>query len=198
MTRPSVLLFDLGGVLVRNGSFDGLRTLLGSQVDDDGLRDRWLRSPAVRSFELGRISANAFARLFLEEWQIPLPVDAFLAEFISWIKEPYPGAGDLLAGLRRDYHVSCLSNCNELHWTALTPILGWFDSTFSSHLIGEIKPDQGAFLTVLDRLGVQPDHVIYVDDSSTNVEAAGRAGIPSFVALGLGELRARLIEAGVL
>ena len=198
MTRPSVLLFDLGGVLVRNGSFDGLRTLLGSQVDDDGLRDRWLRSPAVRSFELGRISANAFARLFLEEWQIPLPVDAFLAEFISWIKEPYPGAGDLLAGLRRDYHVSCLSNCNELHWTALVPMLGWFDSLFSSHLIGEIKPDQRAFQTVLDRLGVQPDQLVYVDDSRTNVEAAGRAGIPAFVVQGLDELRARLSEEGVL
>ncbi|MBN1319534.1 MAG: HAD-IA family hydrolase [Thermoleophilia bacterium] len=198
MTRPSVLLFDLGGVLVQNGSFDGLRAMLGCQADDDELRDRWLRSPAVRNFELGRISPNAFARLFLEEWQIPLPVDAFLAEFVSWIKDPYPGAGDLLAGLRRDHHVSCLSNCNELHWTALAPILGWFDSTFSSHLIGEIKPDERAFQTVLDRLGVQPDRVVYVDDARTNVEAAGRAGIPSFAVQGFDELRARLSEEGVL
>ena len=107
-------------------------------------------------------------------------------------------SGDLLAGLRRDYHVSCLSNCNELHWTALVPMLGWFDSLFSSHLIGEIKPDQRAFQTVLDRLGVQPDQLVYVDDSRTNVEAAGRAGIPAFVVQGLDGLRARLSEEGVL
>ena len=198
MKRPFVLLFDLGGVLVQNGTFEGLRGMLGRPLDDDELRDRWLGSPAVRSFELGQVSPNAFARLFTEEWQIPLPMDDFIAQLASWVKDPYPGVRELLRDLRRGYHVSCLSNCNELHWAALTPMLGWFNSAFSSHLLGEIKPDALAFEAVLAKLGVEPDRTFYVDDSRTNVEAAQRVGITAHVVHGFDELCSRLRDEGIL
>ena len=65
MKRPSVLLFDLGGVLVEIAAFDALKSMVGETLADDAIRQRWLRSPAVRSFELGRIQPAAFAAQFI-------------------------------------------------------------------------------------------------------------------------------------
>jgi glucose-1-phosphatase len=178
--RPSVLLFDLGGVLVEVAIFDALRTMLGETFDDDGIRERWLRSPAVRSFELGRISPAVFASQFISEWRVPLTPEAFLQDFGTWVKQPYAGAETLLARLRLEHHVSCLSNCNEVHWTKMAPLLTSFDSAFSSHLLGEIKPERAIFERVMSELRVEPPQLWFFDDSLSNVQAASRLGIRAF------------------
>ena len=198
MKPPPVLLFDLGGVLVDVAAFDALRLMVGEALDDDKLRDRWLRSPAVRSFELGRISPAAFATQFLDEWHVPLTPEAFLLDFGSWVRQPYPGAEELLARLRDRHHVGCLSNCNEVHWAKMAPLLGCFDSVFASHLLGKIKPDAGIFSAVMGELQVGPEEIRFFDDSRENVEAARRLGIPAFLVRGFDDLCRCLGNEGLL
>jgi HAD superfamily hydrolase (TIGR01509 family) len=193
-----VLLFDLGRVLVDIAIFDALRALLGEALDDDAVRARWLRSPVVRSLELGRITPSVFASRFVEEWQVPLTPGAFLLDFFSWVREPYPGAEELITGLRGGHHVSCLSNCNELHWSKLTSFLSCFDSAFSSHLLGEIKPDEAAFRAVVSALRVEADDVCFFDDSRANVESARRVGIRAFLVHGVDDVRHCLSDEGLL
>ena len=52
--HPSVLLFDLGGVLIENVGFERFNALLSSPIPLEELKTQWLASPAVRSFETGR------------------------------------------------------------------------------------------------------------------------------------------------
>lgn len=184
-----MLLFDLGGVLVDIAIFESLAVMLGEPADGDELRDRWLRSQAVRALELGQIEPDEFSRRFVAEWAIPLTPQAFLAEFSTWLGEPYPGAVELLAELRQRHHVSCLSNCNPAHWSRLAWFLECFDSAFSSHLLGEIKPDPQIFETVLCRLGVDAPAVRFYDDSRANVEAARALGIEAFLVRDFDHLR---------
>jgi HAD superfamily hydrolase (TIGR01509 family) len=101
-------------------------------------------------------------------------------------------------GLRGAHHVSCLTNCNELHWSRLAPFLSCFDTAFSSHLLGEIKPDEQAFQAVMKELRVEPDEVRFFDDSRANVESAGRLGIHAFLVDGLDDLRRGLRNEGLL
>ena len=163
--RPSatpVVLFDLGGVLVHVRGFGTLASLLnqaGADWSGDGqaMRSRWLGSPSVRSLELGQIPPGEFAERFVDEWRLPIEPEAFEEDFAGWIVGPFPGAEQLVADLQgRGYHVSCLSNGNALHWEAMSSFLSRLDSAFSSHLLGEIKPDEQAFLATAARLGVQP------------------------------------------
>ena len=65
------------------------------------------------------------------------------------------------------------------------PSCNWFlivllDSVFSSHLMGEIKPDAAAFEVVLRALAVTPGQIRFFDDSCSNVEAARALSIPVF------------------
>ena len=197
MNRPSVLLFDLGGVLVEIAAFDALKSMVGGTLDDDAITERWLRSPAVRSFELGRIPPAAFAAQFLDEWQVELTLstpEAFLENFATWVKRSYEGAEALIARLRVEYRVSCLSNCNELHWSQLGGFLNCFDSAFSSHLLGAIKPDEGVFEKVMSELRVEPDQLCFFDDSYLNVQAAKRLGIGAYRVDGIRGVR-RILQS---
>ena len=67
MGKISVLLFDIGGVLVENTGYDALNAMLPQALSDAAIREKWLRSAAVREFELGRISPSVFARRFIAE-----------------------------------------------------------------------------------------------------------------------------------
>lgn len=203
MRPSSVLLFDLGGVLVQTRGFDSLKALIAESpgaepLDDQRLRDKWLSSPSVRAFELGRIETAVFTARFVEEWALPVSPEAFEQDSMAWIEQPYPGAEELLGTLRPDHHLCCLSNCNELHWSMMAPLLRHFDSCFSSHLLGQIKPDQAAFLAVLAALGVEPAAVRFFDDSRANVLGARQLGVRSFLVRGPGEVRTVLGEEGLL
>jgi glucose-1-phosphatase len=59
----------------------------------------------------------------------------------------------------------------------LASFLACFDSAFSSHLLGEIKPDRAVFETVLCALRVDASAVRFFDDSRANVDAARTFGI---------------------
>ncbi len=61
MPTPTVLLFDLGGVLVESVGYERFNALLPKPLSMEELKTRWLASPAVRSFETGCWSAEAFA-----------------------------------------------------------------------------------------------------------------------------------------
>jgi HAD superfamily hydrolase (TIGR01509 family) len=197
------VLFDLGGVLIRTRGFASVRAMLAEagrddELDDQVLRDRWLGSPSVRDFELGRITPSAFVTRFIEEWQVSVSPDTLMQDVAAWIEQPYPGAEELLDELRQQYHVSCLTNCNELHWGMLGPLLGHFDSTFSSHILGQIKPDEAVFRSVLSALGVLPEAVWFFDDSRANVVGAQKVGIKAFLVSGPEEARSALEEEGLL
>lgn len=201
MTRPKVLLFDLGGVLIEFAGLDEMRSLLARDPGAAAVRQRWIASPAILAFERGAISAEAFAGRFVAEWGLALDPAAFLARFRSWINPPYPGVADLLDALRADFVLACLSNTNEAHWAdmldrhGLRPAL---DRHYASHLIGAAKPDPAVFAFVTRDLGCAPGEIAFFDDAAENVEAARRAGFQAHLVPRPEGLRAQLGQLGLL
>lgn len=180
MTLPSLLLFDLGGVLVENAGFERLNQMLGDAIDVGQLKDKWLASPTVRRFELGLVSPDEFASGFVAEWGLACTGQTFLSEFACWPKGFYAGARELLARLRQSHRVGCLSNSNPLHWERFGGFEGDFDVALSSHLLGAIKPDRECFNRAFLKCGVEAEDVVFFDDSLTNVLAARALGVRAF------------------
>jgi putative hydrolase of the HAD superfamily len=182
-TPRSILLFDLGGVLIESIHFDELKKLMASSLSDQELRNIWMRSAAVREFEGGKIPPAQFGRRITEELGLSLSGDDFIAQFTLWPKGFYPGAERLIQHLRRSHRVGCLSNSNHLHWGA--HIEAEFDFAYSSHLTGFMKPDQMAFEHVVRAQGVAPQAICFFDDSLINIEGARQAGMEAHHAVGL-------------
>lgn len=198
MPIASCLLFDLGGVLVRNAVFDRLNALLPAPVAIDELKATLLVSPAYRAFELGMTSPADFAQALVSELALGCTPAAFLCEFATWPEGFYPGAIELLAELRKNYRIACLSNSNALHWARFDGFREHFDVSLSSHLLKLIKPDIACFRQALVACGTRASEVLFFDDAAVNVEAARSCGIQSFHVRDFDDLRLRVQELGLL
>jgi putative hydrolase of the HAD superfamily len=189
-------LFDLGGVLVHNTGPWRLAELTNARGKEDAIASKWLSSPAARAFEVGTLEPTEFARQMISEWHLGLDPEQFLAEFATWPKGLYPGAGELLSRLRADFRLACLSNSNSLHWPRLEALLPSFELRLSSHELGRAKPDAACFASALDRLAISPRKVAFFDDAPANVAAARAIGMQAFRVNGPEDVRARLDAEG--
>jgi HAD superfamily hydrolase (TIGR01509 family) len=201
MLGPKVLLFDLGGVLVETGGLGELLSLLGGSIAPEELRHRWVNSPTVARFETGRCTTEEFVANFMAEWALQLETGEFLARFRAWARAPYPGIPDLLASLRGRHVLACLSNTNAIHWEkilgmeGLQPVL---ERPFASHQLGLMKPTAEVYAHVVRELGCRPKEIAFFDDGPENVNAAAEAGLSAYLTPGPAQLRAALVNIGVL
>lgn len=135
------------------------------------------------------------------EWDLPISPERFLEIFRDWPVGPLAGASELLADVRGVVPAGCLSNTNTMHWDhqfSRWPLLGVFDYRFLSFDLGLVKPDPALFRAVSDRLPVDPDRVLFLDDNILNTEAAQAFGFRSERVVGVDEARGVLVEAGVI
>ena len=212
VARPSVLLFDLGGVLVDFSGIEDLRPLLPEALDDEALLARWAACPHSLAYGAGQLTTDAFMPLFVRDWRIALEPADFHAAWQGWVRGWLPGAAELIQELRPLCRLAALSNSNASHWEQLARLgmLDAFDLALGSHQLGVRKPDAAIYRKALQRLDVAPDAVLFFDDSAANVDAARAVGIqavqvdgsgrrpslPRRRRVGLRRLTARLLAQG--
>ncbi len=196
-----VVLFDVGGVLVKLSGVPTMVEWLGGTLSAQELLRRWLTSPAVRAFESGRTTPEVFADQLIAEMGLPVDRETFLATFQGWAVELFPDALDLVHRVPRRYTRATLCNSNVVHWARLMQdarMAGAFDHHFASHLIGKIKPDAEAFLHVTRALHCAPGEVLFLDDNRLNIEAAQKIGMKAVQVNGVVAAGRALAEAGVI
>jgi FMN phosphatase YigB (HAD superfamily) len=137
---------------------------------------------ACRLLDTGRINEQEFARrVAVTRGITPQQV---LRAYDVFIREPFPGAVELLDELRSaGMATACLSNSSDGHWRQICDPadpcffpLDRFTWRFASHLIGVCKPDDAIFEHVERTTGRRPESIAFFDDLETNVAAAARRG----------------------
>ncbi len=187
-----ILLFDLGGVLLRLNS--PARTFDLPQSEESFLQ-QWIQSTAVRSFERGDVDATTFAASIVNELQLPYSADEFLRRFEAWPDELYQGVPELLDNIPKRYSKALLSNTNALHWhrkDLCGTLEHRFDNLFLSYVTGYLKPDAKAFRHAQETCACGPEEIAFFDDNPANVAAARELGCHAFLTRGIGELRSTL------
>ena len=194
---PSVLCFDLGGVLLDLGGVTDLARLGGRTPE--AFLQRWLTDPWVRAFERGHIGTDEFAARFVAAWSLDVTPDRFLEVFARWPRGLFPGAEELLRALRGRVRLACLSNTNVLHWARQGPEWGLeelFDVRLLSFRTGHVKPDSAAYEHARAELGVAAGSILFLDDNLVNVNAARAAGWRAEHTAGLSAVRETLAGHG--
>ncbi len=198
MPDIKVLLFDLGGVLLRLNSQIETFDL---RLDDGEFLSRWIHSPAVREFERGAIEAESFAKSIVVEADLPYDWREFLDRFDSWPDELYPGITDLLDSIPSTFRRALLSNTNAIHWHrdgVADKLAHRLENIFLSYLTGHLKPDRDAFEMVQKELGFDASEIAFFDDNPTNIEAARKLGFQSILTRGEDDLRTSLGKLGII
>ncbi len=180
-----VVLWDLGGVLLRTEDASGRRRWESQLGLEPGQLERLVfEGRASRAATLGRASAGEIWTEVLAALGLPESERGTLSQDFF--------AGDRLDGrlleaiqrLRPARKTGLITNAwpDVRRWIDLEwRLADLFDVVVISAEVGLAKPDPRIYRLALDRLGVSPQEALFIDDAAENVEAA--------VALGLRGLR---------
>ena len=178
-TKPKVLLFDLGGVIVPWVGMEALAAF--NNITRAEVSDRFDDSEIFRAFERGHASEADFIaelpRMF------DLPDTDIAALWNSWVHAPYPGTLEVLAELKTRFTTACLSNTNPLHWAHLNKMFSTsetFHYDFASHHIHEAKPDSASYLKPIQTMNCDIEDVWFFDDTEANIKGAQAVGLTAF------------------
>lgn len=175
------LIFDLGKVLV---NFDHSRILQRIEKSCDFKRDEIYKiiftSPAVRDYELGKISSLDF----FEEVKTLLNLKMSFTEFAdTWNStfdlEPILPE-EFIKSLSEKYRLLVLSDTNELHFEFIKAnftILRHFDDFILSYQVGTIKPASEIFYAAIEKANCSAEECFFTDDREGNILGAKEVGI---------------------
>jgi epoxide hydrolase-like predicted phosphatase len=176
------LIWDAGGVLVRNIA-PAVRSRLVERYGMTGmdLEHLFFHNEMAQKASLGQASdADAWEvvrqKLGLKPEDMPQFIEAFWSAD-GFDEELYA----FTMALRPRYKVGLLSNALPGTRAALgqrfPKFFEMFDVTVFSAEVGIEKPDARVYRLILDRLGVEAQEAVFVDDFIENVEGARAVGL---------------------
>jgi 2-haloacid dehalogenase len=201
--RPTVVVFDLGGVLVDWNPRYLYRTLFDG---DEAAMERFLAEICTPAWndeqDRGRPWDEACALLVRNHPDKRALIEAWPSRFDETMAGPIPGTVEILAELReRGVPLYALSN-----WSAETfpraqarfPFLGWFRGIVISGALRMAKPDPAMYRYLLDTYRLRAEDTVFIDDAPRNVDAAASLGMHAVRFTDAAALRARLVDLGLL
>lgn len=190
MTRPRVVVFDLGGVLIRicrSWAEACAAAGLPLRVDVKDADASGRRHELSARHGVGAISSDEFFRTVSAALGGVYSPDEVQRVHDAWLLGEYPGVHDLIADLRSAGVVTgVLSNTNHAHWVRLTPrhmggtdefpACGRVDHPLASHVLRLLKPDEAIYRAFERHSGAAPGEILFFDDLEENVAAARACG----------------------
>lgn len=187
------VIFDFGGVILTS-PFDAFARYEA---------ERGLPAGFIRQLNATNPDRNAWAKLERSEVDLDGFVELFEAEAAA-AGHPVDGRVVLaaLAGRLRPEMVTALRRCSERLKTALltnnfvpgtdsddadrggrepagpfAEVIELFDVVVESSQVGLRKPDPAIYTLVCDKLGVEPDEAVFLDDLGINLKPARAMGM---------------------
>lgn len=175
------IILDMGGVLMQHnipGCIARLKELTGDNFPRLGMDDKGEGTELMEQFERGLVSLDDFLtqvlalcvsgttrEQVLEAWvTIHAGIPAERLEYVKQLKA-------------QGYKLYLLSNNNDACWQDIVNHydMSVFDELFLSHWLHLIKPDATLFEYVQNKLHLNPDETVFVDDIEVNRLAAEHA-----------------------
>ena len=196
------LYFDLGKVLV---NFD-IRRMLEQMADVAGIHandvSRVLFDDGLQAeFELGHLTDEQFHQEFCRRTNTQTDFQTLTvaaADFFELNTSILP----LVASLGRTRHrLGVLSNTCRLHWRHCVDRYAMVGGLFPVHVLscdlGIAKPDPEIYRVAVQRAGVNPAEIFFVDDLIENVNGALAAGFDAVQYVSMRQLADDLRARGI-
>jgi putative hydrolase of the HAD superfamily len=195
------VIFDFGNVIC---SFDN-RTFIRKISEYSPYTEEKLFSliyemgSIVELYETGDIGSSEFYERMKGFCKLDMEMEDFKGAFTS-IFTPIPETIDLIKRLKERYKLALLSNTNEWdheHAIKEVEIYPLFDAVTTSYEVGVKKPDERIYINCLEKLGLEPEKCIYIDDIKAYADKASELGMEGHQYLDHEGLMEILIAQGV-
>jgi putative hydrolase of the HAD superfamily len=172
-----LFVFDVGGVFIRLAP-ERRREILSSSGNGTAAENAGAALAALDgSFRLGLIDEQAYIKQAAALHGVT-PADLARAE-TEFLLSGDPAMTALVRRLRTEHRVVALSNTNALHWQHVSERLlepDLFHHSYVSHETRLEKPDLQSYQALAAQEAIDPQHIVFIDDSLDNVNAARSAG----------------------
>ena len=199
------LIFDMGGVLFDldlNKGIESFRTRTGYEDIKEAF-DPYHPKGIVGAMEAGEISADEFLDICVSHSRPGTTRETARQCFLSIVGDLAAEKAALIKELSSKYELYILSNnnplaikyCGDMMRDAGIALETTFKKVFFSCEMRVCKPKPEIFKRAIDEIGCPPQQMLFIDDSSVNVEAARAEGINAIRYIQGSDLRAALEAA---
>ena len=199
---PAAVVFDLGNVLI---DWDPAAAIAAGVGEDEARRFMAAEDFDFMAWNHGPDSGGSWAEAEAEVRRThPHWAEHALSyrrHFTASLLGEVPGTAEVV----RELHAAQVPLLGLTNWSAeLYPhaperfaVLALLDHVVVSGEVGAAKPDPAAYRAVIERAGVPPERLVFVDDKQVNVDAAAALGMDAIRFRTAAELRATLRERGL-
>ncbi len=199
----AVLLFDLGGVVI-DIDFERAYSLWGAaaSLSSNRIRSRFRFDIHYERHERGEVEASEYFESLRGSLGVELSDEQFLEGWNSIFVGQVAGIEQLLERAADELPIYAFTNSNVVHqreWSArFAPLLSCFSRVFVSSELGTRKPEAEAFRAVCEAIGVEPELVLFFDDSAENVAGAKAMGMQAVQVTSIADVRSSLHSIGLI
>ncbi|WP_028660659.1 HAD-IA family hydrolase [Nocardioides insulae] len=195
------MIWDLGNVVIRWDPFPAVAAGVGAQE-----AHRFLAGFDFGAWnhacDAGRGWAEALAVVEREAPQWLPHARSYVEHFPSSLVGEVPGTAALL----RELHAAGVPQYGLTNWSAESyphapatfDVVRLLHGVTVSGEVGLAKPDPAIYRIAIDRSGLRPDELLFVDDRAENVAAAAAVGLDAVRFTGAERLRAELRARALL
>jgi putative hydrolase of the HAD superfamily len=201
MAQVPTLFFDVGGVLLTNAWDTAARKRAAERFGLDYQEFQTRHEMLKTAFETGRLNLEVYLRKTVFHTRREFtPAD--FRDFMFGQSQPLGETLEWVRALARSQHCRLFTLNNEstdLHEYRVKAFQ--LDTIFQGFLascyLGQVKPDEGIYLSALGIAACDRHDAVFIDDRPLNVEPAHALGLNAVVFQGLDPLRAFLRERGI-
>ena len=184
-----VIFFDLGNVILPFNHYQ-IAEKLSPFVQKKDFQDPRkifsyifdLKTGAINPFDAGELSPKEFFQSLKESLQLSISFEAFVPIWNEIFVEDRE-VSEIIRSLKGKWRLGLLSNTDPLHFNYIVltfPVLSALEKWILSYEVGFKKPDARIFQRAMEWASVEPEKILFIDDTKGHVEAAislGRQGI---------------------
>ena len=175
------VLFDVDGVVFkpRDKYFSQRLREEGKDLSEDKVSQFFKNE--YKKIVVGKASLKQELKKYLKDWNWDGTVEELLNYWFTYEDKINQDMIKFAKGLRESgikcYLASDHSRYRTEDFMNRVGLSKYFDGVFSSGYLGYTKEEEGFFEVVLEKLGLQEEQVMFVDDDPENVAVASKVGI---------------------
>lgn len=196
----TAVIFDYGRVLSNTEDPAAKAKLIAlSGLDEAKLFESYWRFR--HEYDLGQLNGRTYWTRVAEDLGVsftPAQIDELIeTDILMWTSLNEEMLAWVVALQDKGFPTAILSNMGEEMLRYMRQEFGWL-AHFQHHTwsceLGIGKPDPAIYVHTCERLGVSPQHTLFLDDKPENIEAASSVGLNAVLFESIGQLR-RDLEA---
>lgn len=187
-TTTKAVVFDFGNVII---NIDVEKTILAfSELtfkSQTRIKQLFADAEVFKKYETGFYSDDEFRDVIRQILSYPLNDQEIDQAWNALLLDVPKKRLDFLESLKMKYPIYLLSNTNNIHIEqcknyfrtkfGIANFETIFNETFLSYKMGLWKPDYKIYDAVINKIGLKPQEVLFLDDNQDNIDAASDLGI---------------------